>query len=315
MLDIIAQPVEKDTCVMSFEQEFIAVPPNARIPTRNRRRAMDWSLALASQGIESAIENDPETGWALVVSTADAVKAREVIEQYRRENLRWPWRQRVPKTGVVFDWAAALWVALTVAFFWFESERALVRDAGVMDSVAVARGEWWRLFTAELLHADTMHLATNSVFGLLLLGLAMGRYGTGVALLAAYLAGAAGNVVSWLVHERPIHGLGASGVVMGALGLLAAQSVAMLRQNPRPFRLALGGLAGGVMLFVLLGLSPGTDIAAHLGGFVAGILFGAAFAPFPKLGQRPVVNVAAGILFAAIVVWTWARALNAGATP
>jgi membrane associated rhomboid family serine protease len=197
-------------------------------------------------------------------------------------------------------------------FFWFESARPAVRDAGVMDSIALVHGEWWRLFTAELLHADAMHLATNSIFGLLLLGLAMGRYGTGVALLAAYLAGAVGNVVSWLLHERAIHGLGASGVVMGALGLLAVQSVAILRQNPRPLRLALGGLAGGVMLFVLLGLSPGTDIAAHLGGFVAGILFGAALAPFPKLGQRPVVNLASAILFAAIVVWTWTLALNTG---
>ena len=36
------------------------------------------------------------------------------------------------------------------------------------------------------LHADVGHFATNATFGLVLLGLVMGRYGTGVGLLAAH---------------------------------------------------------------------------------------------------------------------------------
>src|SRR6185295_492432 len=96
--------------------------------------------------------------------------------------------------------------------------------------------DWWRLFTAQLLHADLLHFATNAVFGFLLLGLAMGRYGNGVALLATFLAGAGGNIVSWLVYGASFRGLGASGMVMGALGLLAAQSVALYKQHPHAWR-------------------------------------------------------------------------------
>jgi len=283
----------------------------ARIPTRSERRAMDWSLVLASQGIQAVIENDPEAGWLLLVPVEEYERAKAAIAQYRRENVRWPWQQRVASAGTIFDWASALWVVLTWIFFQFETTLPGWRDAGVVDSGAVTRGEWWRLFTAELLHADALHLATNGVFGFLLLGLAMGRFGTGLGLFAAYLAGAAGNYFSLLAHPGAHQGLGASGVVMGALGLLAAQSVRGLRGNWRAWKIALGGLAAGVMLFVLLGTSPSTDVAAHLGGFVAGVAFGAVLALAPTFARRPAPNLIAGMVFAAMVIWPWLLALRA----
>ncbi len=38
-------------------------PLTTRIPARSRGQAMDWSLVLASQGIEHVIEGPDETGW------------------------------------------------------------------------------------------------------------------------------------------------------------------------------------------------------------------------------------------------------------
>jgi len=271
---------------------------------------MDWSLVLASQGIEPVIEHAAETGWALVVSPHDYEVSVAAIRQYRLENLRWPWRSPAFKSGFVFDWASAAWVVLTVVFFWLSDTRANLPAAGIMDGAAVARGEWWRLFTATLLHADLGHLAANAVFGLVLIGLAMGQCGTGVGLLAAYLAGAGGNVASWLVYGQAHHGLGASGVVMGALGLLAVQSLPLLKGNPHAVKLAMAGLVGGVMLFVLLGLNPDTDVVAHAGGFVAGLVLGSLLALAPRLASKPLVNLGAGFLFTALVVLTWLLALT-----
>lgn len=270
---------------------------------------MDWSLALVSQGIESVIRHEPEGGWQLFVATVDAERALATIEQFRRENLRWPWRRKVGRRGTLFDGASLLWVLLTGAFFFGSASG--FRASGIMDAAAVAKGEWWRLFTAEVLHADWLHFATNGVFGLLLLGLALGRYGTGVGLLAAYLAGAAGNLSSWLVHGETHRSLGASGVVMGALGLLAAQSWPRLNDNPWALRLALGGLSGGLMLFLILGLSPGSDVAAHFGGFVAGAIFGSLLALLPRSAERPLLNLSAGFLLAALIIWPWLLALRA----
>jgi rhomboid protease GluP len=274
----------------------------ARIPARSKRQAMDWSLALISQGIESTIDYS-EAGWGLIVESEEQDRALGTIRQYRVENFRWHWRQEI-RPEVHFDWASLAWVLLICLFYRLETGTSSLHDAGLMDSAAVSRGEWWRLFTAIFLHADPAHLAANATFGLLLLGLAMGHYGTGVALLAAYLAGAAGNAAAWIFLK--IHlSLGASGMVMGCLGLLTAQSFALLRNNPSAVKYLLGGVAGGVMLFVLMGLDPGSDVLAHFGGFLTGLLLGSILTLWPRLAQNTVANLLAGILFCLLVTFTW----------
>jgi rhomboid protease GluP len=288
-------------------------PLDCLIPARNRRSAMDWSLVLASQGIEHIINRSEETGWTLAVSQADHERALAHIRQYRLENRHWRWRRPVFQPGLFFDWSSLAWALLTIFFYAWSEARADLRMAGRMDGAALAHAEWWRLFTAAWLHADLAHLAANLVFGFLFLGLVMGRFGPGVGLLAAYLAGAGGNVAAWLVHGETHRSLGASGVVMGALGLLAVQSLVLRqRRNANAFRLFAGGILAGLLLFVFLGTSPGTDVVAHLGGFLTGLLLGSLLAFAPRLVHRPRVNLAAGILFAALVILPWWRALTHG---
>jgi membrane associated rhomboid family serine protease len=297
---------------MTIDPSPSASSPFIQIAARTRRQAMDWSLVLASQGIEHSIEHTEESGWLLILATPDHEKALAAIRQFRLENR--PWRRPIFKSELLFDWGSTAWVSLTIVFFWLEGTRASFRDVGMMDGAAVAHGEWWRLFTATLLHANIAHWAMNAAFGFVLIGLAMGRCGTGLGLLAAYLSGAAGNMAGWLVYGEAHRSLGASGVVMGALGLLAAQSVSLLRRNPHALKLTVGGVAGGLMLFVLLGLSsnPTTDVVAHGGGFVAGLLLGAGLAVSPKLTRSSLANLTAGFLFAALVILTWALALSHG---
>ncbi|HKI70593.1 MAG TPA: rhomboid family intramembrane serine protease, partial [Verrucomicrobiae bacterium] len=203
----------------------------ARIPARSRRQAMDWSLVLASQSIDTVVDWSEESGWGLIVAAPDREKALYSIQQFRAENRHWPWRQKVFRQQVLFDWGSLAWVGLISAFYWLSVTGANLRTAGLMDSVAVSHGQWWRLVTAIFLHADLGHLASNGGIGFILLGLAMGRYGTGVGLLAALLAGVGGNVTTWFIDKNHLS-LGASGMVMGALGLLAAQSFTGWRKNP-----------------------------------------------------------------------------------
>jgi len=281
------------------------------ISARNQRQAMDWSLVLTSQGIEHVIEQGDEAGWALMISTKDYEIARAHIRQYRLENMNWRWRRPIFKPGLFFDWSSTAWVFLIIIFFWWSETQADLRSLGSMDGVALRHDEWWRLFTATWLHADLTHLAMNAIVGLVLLGLAMGRYGPGTGLLAAYLAGVGGNVAAWLIGGESHRALGASGVVMGALGLVAVQSVPFLhRRNPFTVRLFVSGILGGGLLFVFLGLGPQTDVVAHLGGFVAGILLGLGLSLAPGLTQRLWVNLIAGILFTALVILSWLFALT-----
>jgi membrane associated rhomboid family serine protease len=267
---------------------------------------MDWSLVLASQGIEHTIDWDEATGWTLSVAETDYEKAQTQIHQFRLENRHWRWRQPVFQPGLFFDWSALGWVLLNIFFYWWSEARADLRLTGMMNGAALAQGEWWRLFTAMWLHADLAHLALNMVFGFLFIGLVMGRYGPGVGLLAACLAGVGGNLAAWLVYDANQRSLGASGIVMGALGLLAVQSVGLLkRRTTISFRLFASGIFAGVLLFVFLGVSPEADVVAHLGGFISGLLLGSLLAVAPGQTHRPRINFAAGILFATLVILPW----------
>jgi rhomboid protease GluP len=282
----------------------------AMIPVRSHRQAMDWSLVLVSQGIETMIvEADHGSGWGLLVSEGDYGNALRTLRQYRLENRSWPWQQPVFRPGFLFDWGSLAWALLACLFFWLGT-RTDLQSGGLMDAIAVAHGQWWRLFTAMWLHADLAHLATNATLGLVLLGLAMGRYGTGVGLLAAYLAGAGGNLCAGLLSLQTHRSLGASGMVMGSLGLLAVQSFSLWRKTPHAMKYIVSGICGGVMLFVLLALTPGTDVMAHLGGFVSGVSLGVLLSLIPDVAHKPLTNLLCGGLFALLVVMPWWSALR-----
>jgi membrane associated rhomboid family serine protease len=275
---------------------------------------MDWSLVLASQGIEAVIA-DPQDGlgWGLLVAQSDCARALQALRQYRIENRHWPWRQSLPWPELRFDWGSLAWAAVLVLFHSLAVRYNGLEAAGAMDSSAVFSGQqWWRIFTAMTLHADIAHLATNLSLGIVLLGLAMGRYGTGTGLLAAWLAGAAGNIASLFFNVKPFVGLGASGMVMGGLGLLAASSLLPGEHRSRSRKHFLIGLAAGTMLFILYGLAPGTDLAAHFGGFVAGVLLGTLLTSLPgPYIHKSLVNFTCGLLVAAMVAITWWIALKA----
>jgi membrane associated rhomboid family serine protease len=174
-------------------------------------------------------------------------------------------------------------VALIVLVFLFAAESAGHGDlsrAGMMNNQAVQTGQWWRLFTAVTLHGDVAHLAANVGTGLLFLGLAMGAYGPGVGLLASFLAGVGGNLAGLIFYSSTHRGLGASGMVLGALGLLAAQSLTLLRHGLTPRQLAARGVLSACLLLLLLGFSTehNVDVLAHVAGFCTGLAIGAGLA-------------------------------------
>jgi len=74
---------------------------------------MDWSLVLASQGIEATIDYAGDSsGWGLIVAPHELDKALQSIHLFRLENRRWAWRRQVLSPGLLFDWTSLLWVAL-----------------------------------------------------------------------------------------------------------------------------------------------------------------------------------------------------------
>jgi rhomboid protease GluP len=281
----------------------------ARLPAPSRQKAMDWSLVLASQAIAHFIAPPDENGgWSLRIAAADTSRASASIRQYEKENRAWPWQQPYLEGRIVFDWLALVWVAALITIQALSEGRPIIRESGVMNGQAVSRGEWWRLITATQLHADWGHLASNLSIGFILLGLVMGRWGTATGVLAALLAGAGGNAANWVLYpERS--SLGASGVVMGCIGLLALFPNTPGGAPRKIWRGLIGGLAGAAMLFMLLGLDPWSDVLAHAGGFASGLALAALLRRFPALSHARPANSAAAFALLALVMLSWKLAL------
>ncbi|HAB14914.1 MAG TPA: rhomboid family intramembrane serine protease [Verrucomicrobiota bacterium] len=270
----------------------------AAIRARSERQAMDWSLVLASQGIEVTLDRDPLDGvWCLLVAPAEEPRARAAIRQYRIENRGFEWQRELPGSDYLFDGRVVFW-ALAIAFVFLLTGGS--DHAGIFDTQLVRQGQWWRAFTAEWLHRDVAHLFSNLAMGMLFLGLAMARFGAGVALLGSLLAGALANGVGLLLRGEDYLGLGASGLVMGALGMVIAQAVPRWRSGRRGNRVVLTSLGTGALLFILLGTDPSTDVLAHTAGLVFGIIFGAiaAWLPLSVLNRANPFALAAFLLLA-----------------
>ena len=184
-----------------------------------------------------------------------------------------------------------------------------VRGALTMGEVRGGDDAIWRYFSAPLLHASLLHLATNAaliwIFGRVaevLFGLH--RY---VLLLGvSALAGCVGSVV-W----TPGAAVGASAALFGILGGLVGLVLVHAGRLPRRLRGGLGISAVAVVAVATFGggaeLVP--DHAAHAHGGVAGLLLGAFLrpatfdAPPPSPGLRIAFRVVvAATLWGALMV-------------
>lgn len=277
----------------------------AVIPAGTERQAMDWSLVLVSQGIGVTVDREPHGTWLLRVAPGELSRARDAIRQFRRENRGFEWRHELPGSGLLFDARVFFWALVVALVYWIQDRL----DAGLFDTRAVRTGDWWRSITAVWMHRDAAHLASNLSLGVAFLGLAMARFGVGVALLGSLAAGALANLTAMALRPAPYTGLGASGMIMGALGMLAAQSLPWWRSGRRGVRMILAGLGAGVLMFIMTGTREESDVLAHAGGFVFGMLFGGLASLVPSPQSRA---ISAGTLaaFAGVVGLAWFLALR-----
>jgi len=281
------------------------------IRARTRQQALDWNLALLSQGVASELI-ELDGGWALRVGPDEVGKAARVLRLYQVENRHWyryflPSPQRPLWHPGVLVWT----VLMAFVYAWMSSASGDERALGTCDTSRLVAGEVWRLWTAISLHADLPHLLGNLTFGTLLLGLAMARFGGGWTQLTALLGAVAANALSAGLHGLGHRGLGASGMVMAALGLLAVGSPPFSEPR-RALRGWLSrGLLGGFLLFILVGLDPATDVLAHAGGFLSGMWFGWILLRLPASWRSSVwCNQAAALAALAMMVACWILALS-----
>ncbi len=129
--------------------------------------------------------------------------------------------------------------------------------------------EPWRLVTAVFLHASLIHIIFN-MWVLMDIGpMVEELYGSARYLFLYILTGVAGYVVSSVVGHLSI---GASGALLGLIGLLLAAS---MQRGGAAAQMLRSSLIKWVVYILIIGfMFSGTDNAAHIGGLAAGFGLG-----------------------------------------
>lgn len=135
----------------------------------------------------------------------------------------------------------------------------------------VASGEWYRIFSAALLHAGLMHIGFN-MYALYLFGPRLEQQVGGPAFGALYVASAgAGGLAAYAFGPLEQVAIGASGAIFGLFG--AWMFVAWKMRSTPGGRTMFNQL--GVLLAINMALPlfvGGIAWTAHIGGFVGGVL-------------------------------------------
>jgi len=174
------------------------------------------------------------------------------------------------------------------------NEGQAIYDLLQLDKLAVANGEYWRLWTVTLLHSssDPLHLIFN-MYALYLAGTIVERWYGSIRFAFIYLACAAAGSTASFVFGGDVPSVGASGAVFGLFGVLLAAG-----RIHHPVDRESRGIMSQLLVLVVINIAfgfasgGGIDNAAHLGGLAAGLWLGALVPPtrvptLSSLWQRP----------------------------
>ena len=171
-------------------------------------------------------------------------------------------------------------------------------------------GQWWRLVTATFVHIGLTHLLVN-MFALFVIGRFTERlFGNAGFLVLYLLGGIAASLTSLSIHPT-IVSAGASGAIFalygGLIGFLLVRRSAMSYATATSLAL---NAAGFVAFNLFYGLTKAhIDMAAHVGGLLAGVPIGAAMAfdPATTAGAERLWRSALVCIFGAAILLPVAR--------
>ena len=161
---------------------------------------------------------------------------------------------------------------------------------------SVHNGEWYRMFTASLVHFGFIHI----FFNMLLLWIVgqMLEPGTGSLRFATiYVVSVLSGSAAALLMQPHVPSGGASG---GIFGIAAAATLVMQRRGVRFWDTGLGPLII-INLFLDFFVFTNVSIAAHIGGAIGGLLAAEAMLQARKLG-RPQLGLIGAALVTVIAV-------------
>jgi len=175
-------------------------------------------------------------------------------------------RVRIPTRRAVLSYVL---MGLNIAVFLADAlTGGLLTALGAKDNAAILQGELWRFVTPMFLHGGLVHILANS-YALYILGPRIEETFGRPRFTAIYLlSGLGASLASFVFNPNPA--IGASGAIFGLMGALIP-FLYLNRGVLANTRGQLTGIAQLIALNLVIGLSPGIDNWAHVGGLVTGL--------------------------------------------
>lgn len=312
---------ERDN-IEACEEEWLAIPPELGVwkdsGTLSERQVRLWTLVLDARGVPFRTERSA-TGWQLLVPVGYLNAARDELRLFEKENRNWP-PPLPPARTLTENTLATMSVLILLATFHNLTLLDISLPGhhpinwialGNAHAAKILAGQWWRPITALTLHSNWQHLLGNLAIGGVFIIILCRELGSGLAWSMLLGAGILGNLANACLQLPDHSSIGASTLVFGAVGILAALNMVHYRHHLQKRRLL--PVAAAMALLALLGTEgEHTDLGAHLFGFVFGIGLGLVTEYLAGKYGRPGrwVNALLALAGAVVVIAAWWGALG-----
>ena len=147
--------------------------------------------------------------------------------------------------------------------------------------------QWYRFIIPIFLHGGFIHITINMLLQLLLGRQMELEIGTLRFVLVYISSGIFGFVLGGNFAPEGIASTGASGALFGIIALLLLDLIFHWGERKSPVA-DLAWLVGCIIICFVLGLLPGLDNFAHIGGFLMGLVLGICILHSPEVLRRRV---------------------------
>jgi rhomboid protease GluP len=158
----------------------------------------------------------------------------------------------------------ASYVVLLLVFFM--NQRWLSANGDIV----YTQGEYWRAFTTTLMHADVMHLGSNTMFFLIFSVLLNNYFGLFVFPFLSLIVGGIINLIAFKVYDPQIYLVGISGVIYFMASFWMVMFITLERQMKLGRRILIA-LAVSLILLWPEALHVKVSYLAHALGVAFGI--------------------------------------------
>ena len=268
-----------------------------------------WSLVLSSQSIPHIFIKNEDGIWEIKVEEDHLYAAVKQIELYERENT---FKNEIAALPPLRLSLQPLWILLVPTIISvLSAEVYTLRIHGINKASAVLQGDWFRTITAQTLHANSHHLASNLISGYFILSLLSGRINLSRLATPILITAAVANFgVAW-TWKTNFNSLGFSTFVFAALSVMASIERRLLAPNTIGKFKRFEAFFSSLFIAIMMGLGENSDILAHFYGLFLGMFTGLALPrPWVKTGEWRMLDGLGVGSFVLIIALSWHLALR-----